>query len=1344
MPTSDQPAIPQGTSAAHPAGDPAVDPLLHEIFEAAADRYPNRNAVETATASLTYRQLEERANRLARHLCARGVGLEDKVVIRLDRDVGLYVAILGVLKAGAVCVLLDSACSNRHAAFVLDDCRAKLFIASKNHHHDGPVGNKLETPCLFLTPDIDFTQPSSRLNRSDTGAEPGRLACLVYARDHASGGDDKPPHGCLLEHRQLARQAISAGSVYGITHADRVYQGFSPAADAAFGGIWPVFLNGATLVVAAGEKAGAGSGFAAELARMRITVLSCAPTYLAMLEPDLPTLRVIVLGGEPCPAVLAARWHQPGRRILNSYRSSETGPAATCGEIIPNAPVNVGAPLPDYQVYIVGTDLQTLPPGETGELCIGGPGVARGYWNREELERVKFLNLDVSRPGGPERVYRTGEQARVDPYGDIVLTGWGDSRVDLCGFAVDLPEIEAALLHCPGVLAAAVAPTPDAKQLAAYVVAGGGCEFNRKLVVQSLANRLPAYMIPSWLDVVPALPMRLSGAVDRSALPPPAAPLAGGGKAMTAPRNPGEKRIYRVWTELFARKDISVDDDFFLDLGGDVAKAAQAVSRLRESMEFAGLSVADLFRHPTLEGLAKEFPETGAARSDAAKAEAGTEPGGRESPRPFLRATESGHRRAGVWQAVLLPVVWAVHAWVWLGSFLVFDLLLEKNESVWFSALTALGIQIASLPVLLGLAVALKWLVLGKIMPGEFPLWSGRHVRFWFMRRFLAALPLRFLAGTPALCLFYRCLGVKIGRNVFIGSANLAAFDLIEIGDGSAIGAEALVDGHYVEGGRLIFAPVKIGSGCVVGNRAVVRPGASLADEATLADLSLLDARRHIPSLEIWSGSPAVLLTTRLPRENPVCWSLGNSLPLLVLSLLLPLLGLLPYYPGLFLIAYLNWYDSLRQYVLAVPLIAVSFIPLVCLEAALLRRYLIPAADEGRWSINSLLYVRHWLFNAVYQECLTVAGSVFSTVYLGWWFRMLGAELGRGAEVATVRGVQPSLLSIGEDCRVDPEVMLGAPRVGHGYFTVGKVHLGAGARLGQGSVIPAGSVIGKRCRIGVLSQPPGNGGTTDDSRWFGSPAIFAPVRPKAAAGPSGAAASGGRRFASTGGAFRYPLDLFCILIPNLLFVAMAAAVLGQMIRVWQVWPWLVAAALPFSCFAMTAVAFAVIVLLKWLLLGRGCKGKASVGRSATGRLAMFTGAYENFGEGYFLRPLLGTPFVTWPLRFLGMRVGRRCCLESTRFTGLEAVSLGDEVYVAGGAALLARLRVEETPECGAVAVEARASIGPAAYLLPDSRVGEGAVVGDLSLVMRGETLHSGRRWRGIPVRDDRADKPSGT
>ncbi len=1280
------------------------DELLQEIFESAADRFPNRPAVETATATLTYRQLEDQANRLARHLRSRGIGVEDKVVLQLERDECLYLAILGILKAGAACVPLDADCSPEHAAFVLEDCQAKLCIAAKPLRLPQANAGTAPIPLLPLSPDFAFNQPATRLTRADTGAGPANLAAVIYAPDPDGG----KPRGCLLEHRNLTNQARSAASVYGVTGEDRVFQGFSPAADAALGEMWLAFLPGATLIAGSREVLAAGPSLADMLGVLQVSVIVSAPTLLARFERDIPTLKVIVLGGEPCPAVLAARWHRPGRHIFNTYRSTEAGIAATAARLEPNAPVSVGFPLPNYKVYIVGPDLQLLPPGETGELCLGGPAVARGYLNRDALNQAKFIELETFTPGSRERVFRTGDQARFDELGDITLAAGGDHRVTLRGFTVELPEVEAALLQVQGVLAASVAPTPDALQLAAYVVTRGGRDLNRKVVAETLSRQLPAYMIPSWLDVLPALPAGASGAVDRKLLPPPVQPLAGGGRPMTAARDPVEKRLYEVWSGLFARKDISVDDDFFLDLGGDSRLAARMVSSLREEGRFARLSVGDLYRHPTLEGLAKLFTEKpGAAAAKTSLL------------RPFLPVGEEAHRRAAIWQAGLLPAVFLLHAWVWLGSFLVFDWLLEADYPVLFAAVTALAIHLASMPVLLAGAVALKWLLLGKIRPGEFPLWGGRHVRFWFMRRILAALPLRFLAGTPALCLFYRCLGAKIGRNVYIGNANAAAFDLLEIGDGSAIGVETVVDGHWVEGGRLCFDYVKIGSGCVVGNRSVVKPGASLADEATLADLSLLDEKRRIPSLEIWSGSPAAFLAHRLPKDTPVCWSPGNSLPLLLGSFSLPLLGLLPLYPGIFLIAWFNWYDTARQYFLAVPLIAISFIPLVCLEAAFLKKYLIPNVEEGRYPINSWRYVRHWLFNAVYQECLGVAGSVFTTIYLGYWFRLLGAKLGKGAKVASVHGVQPSLLRIGDYCRIAPEVILGAPQVAHGFFTVGKVHLGEGASLGHGAVVPAGSVIGKRCRLGCLSLAPDNGHTTEGSAWFGSPPLFLTGRRQNGAGAE--AARGWKRIRLP---LRYFWDALRIVIPNLLFVGMAAAVLGQMLRVGKISPWLVVPALPFSCFLMTAVAFLAIVVLKWLLMGRG----------GARRGELVAGAYDHFGSRYFLQPLMGTPFLAWPLRLLGMRVGRRVGLESVRFSGMDRIAIGDDAYISPQAVILANMDGEGNLTAGSVQVGDRAGVGANAYLLPDSRLGAEANLEALSLAMRGETFGDGTSWHGIPCR----------
>ncbi len=253
------------------------DELLHEIFENTADKFPNKNAIETSSMALTFRQLDERANRFARHLRGLGIGVEDKVAFQLPRTEFVYVAMLGILKAGAAYVPLDPSYPPDRVGFILEDCAAKLFITSEEIY--GPMRSELEklpVPVLPVTPATDFSQSSSRLTRKETATCREPLAYIIY-----TSGTTGRPKGCLLEHRHICNEIRSAALVYGVVHTDRVFQGFSVAFDASLEEIWMAFFNGCTLVVGTKEVMQSGSRLADVLTGSRVTVLSCVPTLLS-------------------------------------------------------------------------------------------------------------------------------------------------------------------------------------------------------------------------------------------------------------------------------------------------------------------------------------------------------------------------------------------------------------------------------------------------------------------------------------------------------------------------------------------------------------------------------------------------------------------------------------------------------------------------------------------------------------------------------------------------------------------------------------------------------------------------------------------------------------------------------------------------------------------------------------------------------------------------------------------------------------------------------------------------------------------------------------------------------
>lgn len=1296
------------------------DELLHEIFEATALRLPDKVAVEGPHIHLTYRELDQRANRLARHLRTLGVGHEDKVAFQLPRSECVYVVILGILKSGACYVPLDPSFPADRVGYILQDCAAKVFITAQEFHEALPeeLTQQLQETAvsvLLMDNDTDFAEPESPLTRQETGLARNSLAYIIY-----TSGTTGRPKGCLLEHRNICNFARSAASVYGVAESDRILQGFSVAFDASLEELCLSFVNGCTLITGTSEIMHAGPNFPDVLQKLNITVLSCAPTLLSMIEQDIPSLRIIILGGEACPKDLASRWHKPGRVIINSYGPTEATVVATCSRLEPNQPVTIGMPIPNYATFIVGEDLCCLPPGEVGELCIGGLGVSRGYLNRDELNAEKFINLTLPLSQEQTRVYRTGDLARYDGQGNIEYLGRGDDQVKLRGYRIELSEIEALLLQCPGVLAAAAVLYEEKQQLAAFVVMRDGQELNRRVVLTNLKARLPAYMQPAWLDVLDALPMTVSSKVNRRMLPKPTTALVDDARQMVAPRASEEEQLQALWEELFDRKDISVTDDFFLDLGGHSLLAARLVSRLRELPDCAHIAMADVYAYSTIAALGQKIV-----------ADKSGKPLQRATTAAYHAVTDKAYWRCGLWQLLLMPFVLTILAWTWLGPFVVFEILTEGDMNFIPGVAVALGVYVAVLPLLFLLPFAAKWFLLGRMEAGRYPLWGSYYVRFWFFKKLLQATPVRLMAGTPLLPFFYRAMGAKIGRNVILENAEIVTFDLLEIGDNTTIGVNSNLDGSWVEDGLLCLGKVSIGAGCVVGNRAVVAPGSAMGDYSALGDLSLLNDNKRIPSYELWTGSPAQVTGKNTPPEHmPECWPALNTLLLTLAIPLLPILAELPFFPGILLALWLDWYESLRGILMAVGVTALSSVVLVCAQAVLFKKIILPKVKEGRYAISSFFYVRHWLFSKIYQDCLETIGQVFATLYLPTWFRLLGAKLGADTEISTASQVQPDLLNLGKGCFVADDVMLGAPQSAYGEFVVGKVHVGDHTFLGNSAVIPAGTVAGNGCLVGCLSVPPVNGHLADNSSWFGSPSIFLPNR------QGGPCFSKALTYAPPASlkAQRYAIEAVRILLPNILFIFMAISTLTLMMPLWETVPLVFFVLVPLCYLTAAVSAFAVLVALKWVLVGRYKPGVHPLWSNFVWRGELLTGAYEAFGARFLLPCLLGTPFAAWPLRALGMHIGKRCYLDSTWFTEMDLIHLGDDTALNENANLQTHLFEDRIMKLGTVTVGDRCTLGSMCFVLYDTNIGDGTTLDDLSLVMKGESLPANSRWHGIPCR----------
>ncbi len=732
-----------------PAG-PAARQLarLHHYFERQCDSTPAATALICGEERFTYADLDALANRLAHYLVIRGVGSGDRVGILLERSAHLYAALLAIMKSGAAFVPLDPSFPAERVAFIAADANLAVLMTTSGF----PAASM--NIALVLDEVEILAMPS---HRPELAAHGDPLAYIIY-----TSGTTGHPKGVAIHHSNICFFLNACTPIYGIAASDRVYQGMTLAFDFSIEEIWPTWIAGATLVAGPEDERRIGSGLERFLRENAVTALYCVPTLLATLDAVIPSLRTLIVGGEACPQELADRWAPRVRRMLNTYGPTETTVTASWTELAPGLPVSIGRPMPGYWIHILDDELRPVPNGDPGEICIGGPGVARGYWKRPELTAARFVT-DPLEPGG--RLYRSGDLGRFAENGEIEFVGRIDTQAKVRGFRMELGEIEAVLLEDVGVAnVAVVALGAPASHLAAYVTLRNetaGLSKIRERLADRMRGRLPGYMLPTYLEVLDAMPSLASGKTDRAHLPPPVLPPIAARNAgiHVEPATSTEHAIADVWRAIFSSHEISVEADFFLDLGGHSLFAARAVSQLRGQPALAHISIADLYRCPSIRGLAKQL-ETTAPATQPARA-------------PALAHSAMRVWTAGVVQGLLLYVVLAILATP--GAWL---LARHRHSAMGF---TAWDFAIPALVLVLSLLlpIALKWTLIGRFRPGTYPLWGWFYCRLWLVRKSIEWSPLHHLAGSPLLAVYARLLGASIGNNCHVGTAQLSLPDLI-------------------------------------------------------------------------------------------------------------------------------------------------------------------------------------------------------------------------------------------------------------------------------------------------------------------------------------------------------------------------------------------------------------------------------------------------------------------------------------------------------------------------------------------------------------------------------------
>ena len=584
---------------------PERDGTIHALFELAVDRAPDRVAVEFEGQTLTYAELNKRANQLARWLRGTGVGPDVPVGLCVERSLEMVVGLLGILKAGGAYVPLDPDYPAERLLTILESARPPLVL-TQQHLRDRL--SAVPVPCLELDagwPRVLELQDATNLTPL---AGPSSLAYIIY-----TSGSTGTPKGVMNEHRGVVNRLLWMQAEYQVCMADQVLQKTPFSFDVS---VWEFFwplLTGARLVLA---RPG-GHREPAYLARLieeaGITITHFVPSMLGLFleEPGLELrcrgLKHVFTSGEALPEELASRCltRIAGARLHNLYGPTEAAVEATyheCRASDPAGPVPIGRPIANLRTYVLDAVGKPVSPGEIGELYLGGVGVARGYWNQPALTAERFL-ADPFNPVAGSRMYKTGDLARWLPNGELEYLGRTDFQVKLRGFRIELGEIETALVRlADGDIRQAVVTAHEARpgetRLVAYLL--GGSTLSDTAIREGLARTLPEYMVPSVFVRLAAFPLTTSGKVDRRALPAPGLGRATT-KEFTAPRTRLEQTLALLWQDVLGLERVGIHDHFFR-LGGQSLTAARVVARAA-ALGFS-VPVRTLFENPTIAELA--------------------------------------------------------------------------------------------------------------------------------------------------------------------------------------------------------------------------------------------------------------------------------------------------------------------------------------------------------------------------------------------------------------------------------------------------------------------------------------------------------------------------------------------------------------------------------------------------------------------------------------------------------------------------------------------------------------------------------------------------------------------
>lgn len=1307
-----------------------MNDVLHALFTRAVARDPRRIAVEvppsgdTPRREITYGDLDRWSNGLA-HLLADRVSSECVVAILLPRTIEVYAAQLAVLKSGAAYTCIDPSFPDDRARWMLEDAEAVVLITDR-------AGAERARRAGWTAPIIDVALERAAW-RDDTPAPAwltsSSLAYLIY-----TSGTTGWPKGVAIEHRSITNLVTAGLDEFQLTPDDRMAQNSSTSYDSSVEELWLGFASGATVVVIDDAAARLGPDVIPLLQRERITMLCPPPTLLrasGCADPAfaLPDLRIVYVGGEALPRDVADLW-APGRRLSNGYGPTECTVTATRIDIRVGDPISIGRPVTNLTAAVLDASLNAVPAGERGELCLGGAGLARGYWRRPELTAEKFITHPTL-----GRLYRTGDLAHIDETGLIFCHGRLDSQVKIRGYRIELDEVDARLNACAGVREAASAAQSSGGQtrLVAFVVPEDPSHPPRVDALRAaLSAVLPSYMVPSHIETIETLPRTVGGKLNRGALPDVATSVVDDGP-FEAPVNALAASIVDAMQHVLGRPTpVSAGADFFLDLGGDSLAAALLVTRLRADAATSWIAVRDIYEARSANAVIAHAPATRASTTASAAAAPATATRSVTSTAVQSLWLLLGHM---VGSSVTYAFAFLLLPWLTRQMSLTASVVL-------LPPLALVGVVLYA-PAAVVFAVVIKRLVIGRYVATTAPVWSSFYVRHWIVVTAARLIPWRTLQGTVFHATVLRALGASVGERVHIHRGvdlSHGGWDLLTIGDDVSIGQDAVIGVVELDGGHVVAGPVTIGDGAVLDVRAGAAGHTTIGANAHLTALSSLPAGGAIPPGERWDGVPARPAGRTLP--TPAVTYGGALSPLLhglVMLMAEAMVALLRWFP-LALLTIIAcalygieadhlwlWMEmpsaSWRPVVIGLALLVLSVPLTLVFEVAIMRA--LGRVRPGTVSVWSLAYVRVWLKTGLVHS----AGNWLSgTLFWPVWLRACGMTIGRRCEVSTIIDVVPELTTFGEDVFLADGIYLAGPRLQRGTVTLEATSLGHRTFLGNHVVIPCGQHLPDDILIGV-STVSNAAMIRPGSSWFGHPPFELPRRE---------VVDVDRRFTHEPSRIRYwnrvfweALRITLPVVPALVLVAWFRAVIAVQSSASMLV--MIVVEVPLATFGALGTLCAVVLVSKWLLIGRVKPGQHPLWSCWCSRWD-FLYVMWNLYASPALMALEGTLWLPWYLRAMGMRIGRGVVLGP----GFAQVVDPDMLTIDDGATVHAMFQAhtfeDRVLKIDHVRIRKGATLANGTVVLYGADIGEHTHVAPHSVVMKQERLLDGRHYEGAPTR----------